>query len=71
LLLFDHNLHRVAHVAALHPFDGHDLRRAICAKQIDFGVPVSEHMDMGRRVVIDEDDEAQAMGAVDGNRAKI
>jgi hypothetical protein len=54
MLLLDHTLHGAAYITTLQPFNGHDLRRAIRPNQADLGVPVSEHMDMGRHVIIDK-----------------
>lgn len=70
-LLFGHDLHGAAHIAALHAFYGHDLWPAVGSQQVDLGVSVAEHVDMGRRMVIDEDDEAQAMRAVDSDHQAI
>ena len=69
--MLDNDLHGVADIAALHAFDGHDLRCAVRPDQVDLRVPVAEHMNVGRCVIIDKDDEAQAMGAIDGDRASI
>jgi len=70
-LLLRHNLHGAAHIAAFHAFDGHDLWLAFGSQQVDLGVSVAEHMHMGWRMVIDKDDEAQAMGAVNGDHGVL
>ena len=43
------------------------VRRALKSNQIDFCFSVTEHVNMSRHVIIDVDDDAQALGTQHGN----
>jgi len=64
-LLVDHDLHGAAHIAALHAFNRHDPGAAVRGDQVDLDVTITEHVDMGRLMVIDKDDKPQAVGPMD------
>jgi len=58
--LLDDDPHEPPRIAALHALDGHDLRRAVRPDQVDLGVTVTKGVNMYRRMVIGEDDDAKA-----------
>ena len=43
------------------------LRRAIGGREVDLGLAVTEHMNMGGLVVIEEDNDAQSVNSKDGD----
>ncbi len=60
LLLLD-DAHRPPNAGAGHADSEHQLGIAIAAGEIDFGFAVTEHVDVGRLMVIDKDDDPQAV----------
>jgi hypothetical protein len=62
---FGHKVHGAANLIALHAYGPNQLRRASRAGEIDLRLPVAEHMNVGRLVVVAEYDDAQAMRTVD------
>jgi hypothetical protein len=61
--------HRATHLAARHTIGPDQVRRAIGTQRIDLGLTVTEDVDVRRRVIINENDDAQAMGAKDGDHS--
>ncbi len=66
-MLSDH-AHGAANLSALHAFGPNQFRRAVPACQVDLGMTVAEYMDMGRFMIVHEDDDAETMLAKDGYR---
>ncbi len=66
-LLRGNELHRPANVPVLHSIDPNQLGRASRACQVDLGLPITKHVHMRRLVVVQEDDDAETPGAMDGD----
>jgi hypothetical protein len=69
-LLFLHDLHGPPDIAAGHADSEDQLGLAGGADEIDLGFAITEHVDMRRLVIVDEDDEAQAVSAVHGDHCR-
>jgi len=65
--VFGHDLHRASDIAAFHSLGPDQLRRAIGDREVDLGLAVTEHMNMGGLVVIEEDNDAQSVNSKDGD----
>jgi hypothetical protein len=68
--LLDDNPHCAANVAALHAFNGHNLKHAINAKQVYLGVTIAEHMDMRRLVIINENNDVETICSMDRDHGR-
>lgn len=66
-MVADH-LHGAAQVVGLHVFGPHKGRRTIRPDQVYLGMTVAKHMDMSWFMVVCEDDDAQPMRSMDGDR---
>jgi hypothetical protein len=70
-LLFNHDPNRAADPGSGHAISPNQFRSSACSEQIDLGVTVTEDVHVSRLVIVDEDDNAQAVGMQDGDhRAK-
>ena len=67
--MFENDPHRATHLAARHALGPDQVRRAVGTQQIDLGLTVTEDVDVRRRVIVDENDDAPAMGAKYGDRS--
>lgn len=66
-LPLDYHSHRATHLVVLHILGPDQFRFPIGTDQIDLGMPIAEHMHMGRFMVIAKNDDAQAMRPIDRN----
>jgi hypothetical protein len=57
------NFHRAPHVATFHAFGPNQFGAAVAADEIDFDLPIPEHVNVRGFVVVDENDNAQALRA--------
>lgn len=67
--MITHKPHCASYLGASHAFRRQERRLAVRAKKIDLRLTVAEHMDVGGFVVIDENDNAKSMRAVDRDHA--
>jgi GTP-dependent phosphoenolpyruvate carboxykinase len=70
-LLFRHRPHRPADLGLRHVFRPEQHGRPAGPQQIDLGLPVTENMDMGRTVIVHEDDDLQSVGTKYGNNGEF
>jgi hypothetical protein len=66
-LLLHNNPHRGADFGAGHTFHPNQLRSAIAAPQVDLGLTVTEDENMGRLMIVGEDNHPPAVGAKYGD----
>jgi hypothetical protein len=62
-LRLGNNPHGATNLAAGHAIGPDQLRRSARASQVDLGLTVTEYVDVGRVVIVNEDDHTQAFGA--------
>jgi hypothetical protein len=60
-LIGDDDFHRAANIRALHLTRKNQLGATTCANQIDLHMPVAEHMNMCRLMIVGEDDDTEAV----------
>jgi hypothetical protein len=65
-LLLRHDAKRLPQIACLEAVVPDQFRLAVRPRQVDLRMAVADRMDMGRLMVIDEDDEAQSGLAMNG-----
>jgi hypothetical protein len=63
---YDHP-HGSANLAAGHAVCPNQFWHAVGTGQVDLGLAVTEHVNMGRMVIVNEDHHSQAFGTQDGN----
>jgi len=66
-LLLHHNVHRSPKLRPAHAYDEDQLGFARSASEIDLRFAVTEHMHVGRFIIVDENHEAQPVSAVYGD----
>ena len=64
-------VHQPAHVGALDTDVDDNLRLAVCAQEVDLGLPSPGDVNMGGFVIQGVDHEPEAVGAVDDNHMLI
>jgi hypothetical protein len=69
LQLFSHDPHGATNLTARHVVGPDQFWSALRPNQVDFGFSVPEHVNMRRQMVIDVDDDTQAIGTQDDNHA--
>jgi hypothetical protein len=67
LLLVLDDLHGAAHIVPLHALGPDKRWSPVRPDQVDLDLPVTEHMHMGRLMIVCEDDDAQTMRSVYGD----
>jgi hypothetical protein len=62
-LLLKNNPHRTADLNAGHPFNPNQFGGGIGTPQIDLGMTVTKDVNMGRQMIVNKNDHAQAVSA--------
>ena len=63
--MLDNNLHGASDVAALHIGSPNQFRRPIRAHEVHLHLAITENVNMGRLMIVDENYEAQAVHTKD------
>jgi hypothetical protein len=65
--LLDHDPHCLPNISPGHALSLDQLGDTACATQIDLGLAITKHMDMGRHMIVHKNDHAQATGSEYGD----
>jgi hypothetical protein len=68
-LMLSDDPHGASDLPARHVFRPDEVRGPLRADQVDLDFSIPEYVDVGRQMVVEEDDHAQTIGTRHGNHA--